>query len=163
MTTTENLDDLPPSVREIAEVIGRAAALKLVGQLPEIVAGVKGRKSRRTLLYVPKTITPDHRLYQILGPENAEKLARRFGGEMMHPANCRSVHQRTRDDAVRRMVADGANVSTISAIMRISQRQIKNILNAGTSSTRGPQLDGVRASLDNARPTFTRGRSGRDY
>lgn len=160
--TDDNLDDLPPSVREIAEVIGRRAALRLVGQLPEIVAGVPGRKSRRTLLYVPKTITPDHRLYQILGPDNAEKLARRFGGEMMHPANCRSVHQRTRDEAVRRMVADGANVSTVSAIMRISPRQIKNILNAGRPA-RVQSLDTGSGGADNARPAPLQGQHGRDH
>ena len=158
----EDLSDLPPTVRELAEVIGRAAALRLVGQLPEIIAGVPGRKSRRTMLYVPKSIGPGHRLFEILGQENAEKLARRFGGEMMHPANCRSVHQRTRDEAVRRMVQDGANVATVSALMRLSRRQIRNILDAGAErGISAPQLDADEARADNARPIFSGAKNGR--
>ena len=85
----DTLDDLPSSVQPIAAVIGRRAALYLIGQLPVAVRGKSGKQSRRVQLYVPKTLDEDHRLVQILGPQKAAALVAEFGGEMLYPANWR--------------------------------------------------------------------------
>lgn len=54
------LDDLPRSVREIAEVIGREAAMYLIGQLPRCFAGADGKKANKVIMYVPKRL-PDRK------------------------------------------------------------------------------------------------------
>nr|DAN07197.1 MAG TPA: Mor transcription activator family [Caudoviricetes sp.] len=132
------LDDLPSSVRPIAAVIGRRAALYLIGQLPVVVAGKPGKQSRRVQLYVPKTLDGNHRLVQILGQEKATALAQAFGGESLQPANCRWLYARHRDDAIVRMLADGAPMSVVCSVMRVSRRHVTNVLRA-----RGIRLHGA--------------------
>lgn len=127
---SERMDDLPGSVREIAEVIGRAAALRLIGALPACVAGAHGKKSSRVMLYVPKKLAPDHRLVQILGAEKAMKMVEAFGGEVMQPANCRRIFARHRDEAILRMLKDGARLSMVLSIMRVSRRHVVNLVRA---------------------------------
>ncbi len=131
--------DLPESVQEIAEVIGRDGALLLIGQLPRCEVkdnpahGGKHRSggvSSRVILYVPKKLKPNHRLVQILGEERAQKLIEGFGGETLYPANCAGVYRRWRDSEVRRMYADGATKAELAEIMQISQRHITNITRA---------------------------------
>lgn len=130
MIEHEPLDDMPGSVREIAQVIGRQAALRLIGALPACVAGKDGKRSSRVMLYVPKRLTPDHRLVQILGADKAMALVRAFGGEVMQPANCRRIYARYRDEAILKMVRDGARVSMIQSIMRVSKRHVANLVRA---------------------------------
>ena len=62
----DDLNDLPQSVREIAEAIGREAALLLIGRLPVCYRDA-GKKSPKVILYVPKRLPPDHQLVEILG------------------------------------------------------------------------------------------------
>lgn len=126
-TESECLDDLPGSVREIAEVIGRQATLHLLGQLPATRAGKPGKESNRVILYVPKKLSPDHRLVQILGAEKAMALVRAFGGEVMQPANCRRIYARHRDEAILKMLNDGARLSMVQSIMRVSRRHVVNL------------------------------------
>lgn len=165
MSDPENLDDLPASVREIAEVIGRAPTLRMLGQLPEITAGIEGKRGRRPLLYVPKRITPDHRLYRILGPEGAEKLARAFGGESLQPANCRGVYIAMRDAALLQMLATGARATVVSEITGVSIRQIRNIRRKRGAAASGaaPHVDNAAGGAYNPRPTKNRGNGGRDH
>lgn len=126
-STGDRLDDLPGSVREIAEVIGRQATLHLLGQLPVCVAGKPGKQSSRVMLYVPKKIGPKHHLVQILGAEKAMALVRAFGGETMQPANCRKIYAAHRDEAILKMLRDGARLSMVQSIMRVSKRHIVNL------------------------------------
>lgn len=123
----DRLDDLPGSVREIAEVIGRQATLHLLGQLPACVAGKPGKQSSRVMLYVPKRLSPGHRLVQILGAEKAMALVRAFGGEVLQPANCRKIYAKHRDEAILKMLRDGARLSMVQSIMRVSKRHIVNL------------------------------------
>lgn len=168
------LDDLPSSVQPIAAVIGRRAALYLIGQLPVAVRGKSGKQSRRVQLYVPKTLDEDHRLVQILGPQKAAALVAEFGGEMLYPANCRWVYSRHRDDAIVRMLADGAPMPIVCSVMRVSRRHVTNVLRARGLRLRGedavslqelpsggllprcarPHGDTTTAGTDNARPVF---------
>lgn len=82
------VDQLPKSVQEIADVIGRERALHLIANLPRCYAGTPGKKSTRPMLYVPQRITMDHLLVQILGFEDAKKMVDVFGGECLCPASC---------------------------------------------------------------------------
>ena len=121
------LNDLPESVREIAEVIGREDALRLVGQLPTCYAGTAGHRSHRVILYVPKTLKPDHRLVRILGWPIAMKLVRHFGGEILQPANCRKIYSRYRDEAILKMLHAGARPSMVADLLGVSERHVRNL------------------------------------
>lgn len=119
--------ELPESVAEIAEVIGREAALFLIGQLPTCYAGKAGHKSNRVILYVPKTLKPDHRLVQILGWHDALKLARWFGGEILQPANCQDLYRKFRDAEITRMLSHGVKPARIAEMMNVSERHVRNL------------------------------------
>lgn len=80
--------DLPKSVQEIADVIGRDKALHLIRSLPTYVAGKPGKRCTRVMLYVPQRLRLDHPLVLILGFEDAAKMVDHFGGECLQPANC---------------------------------------------------------------------------
>ncbi|HDR9259609.1 TPA: hypothetical protein QDB21_005631 [Burkholderia vietnamiensis] len=82
------MGDLPKSVQEIADVIGREKALHLIRSLPTYVAGKPGKRCTRVMLYVPQRLRMDHPLVQILGFEDAAKMVDNFGGECLQPANC---------------------------------------------------------------------------
>jgi hypothetical protein len=82
------MGDLPKSVQEIADVIGREKALHLIRSLPTYVAGKPGKKCTRVMLYVPQRLRMDHPLVLILGFEDAAKMVDVFGGECLQPANC---------------------------------------------------------------------------
>lgn len=118
---------LPASVQEIADVIGREAALYLIGQLPTCYAGTSGKQSTRVILYVPKRLKPGHRLVTILGWHTALQLVEGFGGEILQPANCQEVYRRFRDSEAARLTADGLTPARLAEIMAVSERHIRNI------------------------------------
>lgn len=120
--------DLPETVRLIAEVTGREDALYLIGQLPTCYAGKAGHQSRRIILYVPRKLARDHRLVEILGWECANRLVEGFGGEILQPGNCKGVHQRFRDNEVRRLAIEGMKVSDLAAMVGVSERHIRSIV-----------------------------------
>lgn len=124
------LNDLPNSVREIAEVIGRDATLRLIGKLPTCYAGADGKKSTRVIMYVPKRLAPDHQLVVILGWSSANKLVRHFGGEILYPANCRAIYSKYRDEAILKMLDAGARPSMVAELMGLSERHVRNLMRA---------------------------------
>lgn len=134
------LNDLPGSVREIAEVIGRHEALFLIGQLPSCYAGNEGKKSNRVILYVPKRVGPDHRLVRILGWDVAQKLVRGFGGEILQPANCRAYYVRFRDRTIMDMLGEGCRPAMVAEIMGLSERYVRS-LQRENPQEEIPQLD----------------------
>lgn len=132
-------DDLPASVAEIAGVIGRAPTLKLLSRAPACVAGKPGKRGARVMLYVPKNLAPDHWIVGAVGAEKALALVRAFGGEVMQPANCRRIYAGHRDDAIVRMLQDGARVSTVLEMMRVSRKHVVKL--AKRRGLELPQLD----------------------
>jgi hypothetical protein len=116
---------LPASVQEIADVIGRDAALYLIGQLPTCVAGKDGKRSTRVILYVPHRLTPNHRLVQILGWERASALVKGFGGEILQPANCNAIYKRFRDTEIKRMLRGGASNGHLASVFGMSREAIR--------------------------------------
>ncbi|CAG2144488.1 hypothetical protein LMG31506_03017 [Cupriavidus yeoncheonensis] len=145
---------LPASVQEIADVIGRERALYLIGQLPRCYVDRKGHKGWRVILYVPTLprLSPDHQLSQILGWNDAEKLARHFGGEILQPANCREIYRAYRDKVIIEKMCAGAKASDVAAMMEMTVRQIQNIAREITQEDRG------EAANDNA-PILKRARA----
>ena len=121
------LDDLPSSVREIADVIGREAAMYLIGHLPRCYAGRDGHKSNRVIMYVPKTLPPDHRLVEILGWHTALKLVGAFGGEILNPANCNHLEARLRNRRILEMLDEGVPAATVADEMGVTVRYVRHL------------------------------------
>jgi hypothetical protein len=113
---------LPRSVQEVADVIGREAALALVDSLPRAFG-----RPWQAFVYIPKAIRPDHPLVLLLGWNTADKLVRVFGGEMLRLASCSWSRKGERDIAIRAMRASGAAVQAVAREFQISERQVRNI------------------------------------
>ncbi|OIN76288.1 hypothetical protein BL248_08400 [Ralstonia solanacearum] len=136
-TQHEQTMQLPRTVQEIADVIGSERALYLVGKLPRYEGGVEGKKSSRVILYVPTLarLDDDHELVRILGRDDATKLCKSFGGEVLHPANCREIYRRFRDKSIASMVADmvgsglpnGYAVAHVANLFGVSGRTVRNV------------------------------------
>lgn len=137
---------LPASVQEIADVIGREAALFLIGRLPTYArtSTRDGGQWRETIMYVPKTLKPDHILVRILGWPDADKLVHAFGGEILKPANCRHLYREFRDQAITRMLIEGQKVVHIAELMGVSDRHVRNV-------QREIPREGIQADNDNNR------------
>ena len=118
------MSDLPQSVQQIAEVIGREAALTLIENLPRHTQ--PHHPAGRATLYVPKSIRADHRLVTILGEELAAKLVAAFGGEILYPALF-SVGRVRRNDRIREQLAAGRPDADIAADAGITVRQLRNL------------------------------------
>ncbi|CAJ3408750.1 hypothetical protein DO71_1447 [Burkholderia pseudomallei] len=126
---------LPNSVQEIAEVIGRERALYLVGQLPRRVTRDKrypAAKNSELMLYVPtvERLGGDHPLVRILGYKDASMLCRAFGGETLKPANCNEIYRRYRDAQIARMVGEGYPVSYVADLFGVSGQTVRNAIAA---------------------------------
>lgn len=96
----------------------------LIGQLPR--AYDPGHPSGQVILYVPKSLKPDHQLVRILGYPSAEKLVRAFGGEILYPASCRDVYRAFRDAAIDSMLASGRTAAEVAELMGVSERHVRN-------------------------------------
>jgi hypothetical protein len=127
---------LPRSLREIADVLGTQKTLFLVGQLPKCYAGIitndgRTKKGYRPMLYVPTLarLKPDHFLVGVLGWNDAAKLSREFGGEILQPASCADLAKQWRDSNIRRLhVSCGVEIKCLSEWFSVSERTIKNVL-----------------------------------
>lgn len=112
---------------EIAEVIGREHALRLIEALPP-----SATRPWRVCVYVPKpaSLRPNHMLVNILGWNMAEKLSRHFGGEILQPGNLRYLDRRYRHRIVLALGALGTPVSEIAEITGYRERRVRSILTA---------------------------------
>ncbi|WP_323119997.1 hypothetical protein [Burkholderia alba] len=122
----EPINDLPHSVREIAEVIGREQALVLLGRLPR--AYTREHPSGTPILYVPKTLKPDHVLVEIIGWGDASKLVKAFGGEILQPSACTSMVKAFRNATIRGMAARGLKRRLIAVQIGVSDSTVEKVL-----------------------------------
>ena len=116
---------LPRSVQELADVIGRDAALFLIGHLPRAYS--KCHPSGQVVLYVPRTLKVDHHLVALLGWNTAMRLVRAFGGEMLQPAHCADLYRDFRDRSIVRLLNEGHRVSVLAEWFGVCERHIQNL------------------------------------
>lgn len=116
---------LPAIVQDIADVIGRDAALYLVGH--HLRWDGRGQRGKAGSLYVPHKLTANHRLVLLLGLKTATALVAGFGGEIIHLSSCKGIVQRFRDDEIRRLAADGANDNALADWFGVTRRHVRNI------------------------------------
>lgn len=128
----QHLPKLPPIVQDIADVLGRERAIFLIGQLPRCYmrdshkrAGPNAGRSERVILYVPKTLKPDHVLVRILGWHDAERLVHAFGGELLNPPTLRDVIYRPwRDQAIRELVDQGTPQQVVAEWFQLTRKRV---------------------------------------
>lgn len=114
---------LPQSAQEIANVIGREQALRLIGQLPRC-----GRRPWRRVLYVPARLTPDHWLVTAIGYPDAAKLVREFRGIILQPSTCAHLAREHRNRAIHAAAAQGATQAELAILFDLTTRQVANVL-----------------------------------
>jgi hypothetical protein len=122
---------LPDTVQEIADVIGRERALYLIGHLPRC-----GSRSWRVAVYVPRKMPIDHRLVEILGWRDAERLARRFGGEILQPSNCSFLERGWRNREIARLRDEGLSSREIGERLDVNPETVKKVLQARSGGPR---------------------------
>lgn len=118
------------SAQEIADVIGREAALLLIGQAPRWPR--KDRTGRRVpgewvTLYVPARLTPDHFLVRTIGWKAAQALCDQFGGEILQPGCCRGIYYAYRNESIKRLLATGLSSKTLAEWFEVSERHVRNL------------------------------------
>jgi hypothetical protein len=123
-----NIDQkLPRSVQEVADVIGRDAALLIVNSLPRSYSESR-RRSGRVVFYVPKVMQESHPVAVLIGPNLAEKLCKHFGGEIVRLAACCGAMKADRDSTIMEMKRSGDTPQCIAREFGITDRQVRNIL-----------------------------------
>lgn len=139
---------LPEAVREVAQVVGLQATLRLVSALCPASSDKKSSSTsgRVGVAYVPRALSgiAFERLANIVGAETARALCREFGGEYLRMPACTAFTNRVRDASVRGYWRD----STLSArwigwLHDLTERQVRNIC-------RGELRTVLRASSRNA-------------
>jgi DNA-directed RNA polymerase specialized sigma24 family protein len=132
---TPALEHLPESVRELSELVGLNAALKLVDRWGGQIA-----------LYVPQRVDQDHPLAQTLGLEAAQALSRHYGGDYLRniPRAARAMRA-ARDKAVLKRRGEGASPARIAQEFGLTERWVWELLrrakDAGPPQCRLPGLD----------------------
>jgi len=105
---------LPGIVREIADLIGLHATLKLVEHYPGIE------------MWVPGNYDPDHVLVKIIGHEAASKLVDNYGGESYQMPKCVDAIRAVRNT---RICASDKSQRQLAIEHGLTVRQIRNIQN----------------------------------
>lgn len=109
--------------QEIADVIGRDQALRLIRKLPP-----SGSRAWRVCLYVPKRMPVDHLLVRILGFVDAERMRRHFGGEILQPSNCLYLSRAARNASIRLLSGGGMSVPELAELHGLSEYRVLEIL-----------------------------------
>ena len=119
------LEDLPESLRDIVDLVGVQAAVRLV----ENFGGL-------TKLYVPKRVDEDHVLAKKLGLKTARALAEEYGGdEIRNIPRCLASIRAVRNARIRGAFDAGASAASLALRFGLTERQIWNILSAGASAS----------------------------
>lgn len=140
--------ELPRTVQEIADVIGRERALFLIGQLPKL--WVQSQQYHKVILYVPKRLKPSDPLVKILGWNEASKMVQHFGGEMLHPANCEYIYRHFIHRSIKRMHSDGMDAKAIAELLDVSERTVKRHCTDKPHKDTSPANDNTAQRLSTA-------------
>ncbi|AZB63877.1 hypothetical protein EBL87_09060 [Cereibacter sphaeroides] len=91
---------LPDTLQDVAEVIGREAALRLAEGLPQC-----GSRSWRRMVYVPQKMKEGHPLVRLIGRERAEELRRSHTNMILEVPVCVEIRAAYREHVIRRLKA----------------------------------------------------------
>lgn len=122
------VDDLPPVARDLVEVIGLPAAVRLV----EKWGGVR--------IYVPATVGEDHPLARMIGVDTARALCEYCAGELLAVPRAAAALREARNREIRARYADGESQARLARAYALTERQVRNILGARPVDSRQAAL-----------------------
>ncbi|PKG50184.1 Mor transcription activator family protein [Halomonas sp. MES3-P3E] len=134
---------LPPSVQQVADVIGRDQALSLVRQLRQ-------RCSGKTLyVYVPKPdkLHVNHALVAMLGYADAVALCQQFGGMHLYPSPCKYLQRAIKNRVILALRDTGLNADEIAEQLGMSRKWVANVIDARDMVRRGDSIEVVARSV----------------
>lgn len=135
-------DQLPAQVLEIAEAVGMAAALRLVGELGGTTWEFAQGANRNGQIRVAA-------LADIIGDEAAQRLTKLVGGSKIYIPRCDAALRRLRDLEIHRQfvqaVREGVSANTVVAELartyQLSDRRIWIILKQALPEPYPPSAD----------------------
>lgn len=134
---------LPPSVQQIADVIGHDQALSLVRQLRQ-------RCSGKTLyVYVPKPskLHVNHALVAMLGYADAMALCEEFGGTHLYPSPCKYLQRAIKNRVILALRDTGLSVEEVAQELDLSRKWVANVIDARDMVRRGDSIEVVARSV----------------
>lgn len=120
--------DLPGTLREVAEVIGRERAMYLAGQV--LHWDRQGQRGKAGWVYIPKKLEPHHRLNELVTLDEALKLVEVFGGENLTISMPAGPVRRFRNMQIQHLASEGLRPEVIAYAVGITPRQVRNVLGA---------------------------------
>lgn len=124
------IDELPKSVREIADVIGIETTLYVIQHLPSVYD--KKYKRHKLMMYVPNSMdAPRDKWLQFfivhIGHTKTEVLIKNFGGEILYPANCSHLISRQRDRFIRDLLREKDVSAVIGKIFDVQPKYVRSL------------------------------------
>lgn len=116
--------ELPFSVQEVADVIGRQKALHLIGRLH--CKSTNGRRQKYKL-HVPKHAKPHFNLSKIIGLDDAKAMSKEFAGITLHLAGCAEIIRDFRNQGIENAIKRNIPTKMIASWFGVTTRQIRYI------------------------------------
>ena len=114
---------LPESVEEIAEVIGRGNAVRLVEG-----TRASGKRRWRRSLYVPKEMPEDHRIASMVGLDAATRLSFSHGNCIVELPSCFALRKAYAADYAQQLTDAGASEGEIAKEMGVEPKTVRGLL-----------------------------------
>lgn len=114
---------LPESVEDIAEVIGRGNAVRLVEG-----TRASGKRRWRRSLYVPTEMPEDHRIASLIGLEAATRLSFSHGNCIIELPSCFALRKAYAAAYALRLTDAGACEAEIAREMGVELKTVKGLL-----------------------------------
>jgi hypothetical protein len=114
---------LPESVEEIAEVIGRGHAVRLVEG-----TRASGKRRWRRSLYVPKEMPEDHRIASMVGLDAATRLSFSHGNCIVELPSCFALRKAYAADYAQQLTDAGASEGEIAKEMGVEPKTVRGLL-----------------------------------
>ncbi|HAT50553.1 MAG: hypothetical protein HQL07_17895 [Nitrospirae bacterium] len=113
----------PESLKEIRDVIGLDSTLKLV------------TSCGGTRVFIPKHISAQHRLANLLGMKAARRLSRYFGGESVTVVRGAPALRALRNKEIIAQYDQGVRVADLARAFALTERRIYSILSGTNKPT----------------------------
>ncbi len=113
------LDDLPQSLREVADVVGLTAAARLA----ESWGGIR--------LYVPEKITPEHEISRVIGYDAARLLSQVFARETLSVPRAAAGLRKVRNKEMQQQYNNGISAARLALQYGMTERQVYDIVKRG--------------------------------
>ena len=129
--------ELPETLADIAEVIGRENALRLAEGLPN-----NARRPWQKFLYVPQAMRPDHPLVGLIGWDAAQALSHSHANMIIEVPVCQAIQRAYRDHIIAYLVEQGLPIDHVAAMMGTTTQLASRKVRAQEETRDGEGDDG---------------------